>query len=149
MGSEAYEKIKAGLEEALVLAEAEQEKEARELATSEGFTYWPGGVNPPADWDGGELLFRSGVTWRRPRRASVKWSHESSGLPRYAHIIGYHKKPGEPLWEPLSSAENYAIRQALWRLVKDDYTGLARTADKLYDALTNGGRRLGVTCDPV
>jgi len=38
----------------------ENEEKARALAEERGYTYWPGGDNPPDNWDGGAYLCRDG-----------------------------------------------------------------------------------------
>lgn len=54
------------------------------LATAKGFTYWPGGVDAPGDWDGGEVLYGDGEAdscgqcWKRIEDKS--------------DIIGYRKR---------------------------------------------------------
>jgi hypothetical protein len=48
-------------------------------ATTEGFTYWPGGNEAPEDWDGGEVLLRDGCL-RSPHLRSS------------SSIIGYRKR---------------------------------------------------------
>lgn len=61
------------------------------LATSKGFTYWPGGESAPDDWDGGEVLLR-----HRGRYAGcaawigdgIRWHHVGIG----DDIIGYRKR---------------------------------------------------------
>src|SRR3546814_18237534 len=35
------------------------------LATDKGFTYWPGGESAPEDYDGGEIIYRSGRSEER------------------------------------------------------------------------------------
>jgi hypothetical protein len=70
------------------------------LATSKGFTYWPGGESAPDDWDGGEVLFRGGgeVLFRygacviSPTSWSHPWNGENgTGVTDY-DIIGYRRK---------------------------------------------------------
>lgn len=47
------------------------------IATSKGFTYWPGGNAAPADWDGGEVLLACGrvidqvLTWGKNDDESI------------------------------------------------------------------------------
>lgn len=58
------------------------------LATSKGYTYWPGGDEAPGDWDEEDILMRCGklghgIVWRY---------HRHSG-----DIIGYRKKQAEPV----------------------------------------------------
>lgn len=61
------------------------------LATSRGFTYWPGDDNAPADWDGKEVLHRAAelVT----STSNLSWTHpwRDGGNARY-DIIGYRKR---------------------------------------------------------
>lgn len=57
------------------------------LATSRGFTYWPGGESAPEDWDGGEVLCANGNTWD----GKVNWT---PGL--YSSPIGYRKRTEHP-----------------------------------------------------
>jgi hypothetical protein len=40
-------------------------------ATTEGFTYWPGGNEAPEDWDGGEVLLRRDGCLRSPHLRSI------------------------------------------------------------------------------
>src|SRR3546814_11536349 len=41
---------------------------AYSLATDTGFTYWPGGESAPEDYDGGEIIYRSGSVRSAERR---------------------------------------------------------------------------------
>lgn len=54
------------------------------LATSKGFTYWPGGESAPDDWDGGYVLLRNGYS----EGYGLIWYHYQSE----ADIIGYRRK---------------------------------------------------------
>jgi hypothetical protein len=59
------------------------------VATSKGFTYWPGG-RPPDDWDDAqEVLLRDGTTC--PDDRVNFWGH----LGYQSDIIGYHRKAEE------------------------------------------------------
>ena len=60
------------------------------LATSRGFTYWPGGDEAPADWDGGEVFFVNREAQSYPYLAPSDWAADRPGI---ARIIGYHRKP--------------------------------------------------------
>lgn len=64
--------------------------EAEHLATSRGFTYWPGGESAPADWDGGEVLFNDGVE----QSFVARWLHWQTPYAR--NIIGYRKRTEQP-----------------------------------------------------
>ena len=70
--------------------EAERDADYQ-LATSMGFTFWPGGTEPPADWDEGEVLYRDGATEGR-----WTWFWGNNG--KSDNIIGYHSRatPDEP-----------------------------------------------------
>lgn len=61
------------------------------LATSRGFTYWPGGDSAPADWDGGDVLDAygsvNGPDW------IGRWTNIGDG---YHNIIGYRKRTEQP-----------------------------------------------------
>lgn len=62
------------------------------LATSKGFTYWPGGETAPEDYDGGEIIYRSGSV--KPSACYLSWEHAPAPTrccPEY-DIIGYHPK---------------------------------------------------------
>lgn len=62
------------------------------LATSKGFTYWPGGESAPDDWDGGDVLFRSGLRMSSPSSWSHPWSGENgTGVTNY-DVIGYRRR---------------------------------------------------------
>lgn len=62
------------------------------LATSKGFTYWPGGESAPDDWDGGEVLFRHGSPEVSPTSWSHPWNGENgTGVTDY-DVIGYRRK---------------------------------------------------------
>ena len=79
--------------------------DAQTLATSKGFTYWPGGKDAPGDWAWSKpVLFRNGpVDWSKPvlfrngeisstNYSVIAWTH--TGNP--GDIIGYHALPVEP-----------------------------------------------------
>jgi hypothetical protein len=69
------------------------------LATSRGFTYWPGGNSAPDDWDGGEVLWTDGPPCIPA--ASTSWKRES--IPGVPNVIGYH-----PELEDATPAETVA-----------------------------------------
>lgn len=54
-------------------------------ATDAGFEYWPGGDSAPSDWDGGDVLYRDGVTGRTTGK--VYWRKRD----RVYSIIGYKR----------------------------------------------------------
>src|SRR3546814_4404663 len=59
------------------------------LATDKGFTYGPGGESAPEDYDGGEIIYRSGSV--QPSARFLSWEHTPGRTrldPEYA-IIGY------------------------------------------------------------
>lgn len=60
------------------------------VATSKGFTYWPGGESAPEDWDSsGPILFRNGdIT---TTHGNWTWLHDGRGY----DIIGYPRKAEE------------------------------------------------------
>ena len=58
------------------------------LATSRGFTYWPGGESAPDDWDGGDCLDCDG----NMLSARNVWD---SDWPRRT-VIGYRKRTEQP-----------------------------------------------------
>lgn len=60
------------------------------LATSNGFTYWPGGESAPVDWDGGEVLYGGGL----PAKFHGFWKRDDpvDGV----EVIGYRRK-AEPV----------------------------------------------------
>lgn len=66
------------------------------LATSRGFTYWPGGESAPADWDGGDTLMRDGEILNTTLEAEPFWRH---GLGD-GDIIGYRKRTEQPAIAP-------------------------------------------------
>jgi len=61
------------------------------LATSRGFTYWPGGDEAPSDWDGNAVLHRDGV-WSPTAPRFHPWRHINTD----SDVIGYRRKPEEP-----------------------------------------------------
>lgn len=65
--------------------------EYEQIATSRGFTYWPGGESAPEDWDGGEVLDAyggvNGPDW------IGRWTNIGEGYP---NIIGYRKRTEQP-----------------------------------------------------
>ena len=69
-------------------------------ALDAGFEPWPGGDNAPDDWDGGDVLYRTGQTSRLP--LVFAWDHAS--LP--SDIIGYHRKS-----EPTLRTSDEALRR--------------------------------------
>lgn len=57
------------------------------VATSRGFTYWPGGESAPDDWDSEcHVLLRDGTLWGPS--SLMFWPHAFDGR----DIIGYHRK---------------------------------------------------------
>lgn len=54
-----------------------------------------------------------------------------------------------PLWEPLSIGEQYVITRALNAMKYGSDINLGVRAARILNALTQTGRTLGVTCDPV
>ena len=66
-----------------------QELRARELASTKGFVYWPGGNEPPADWDGGPYLCRNGQVY---------------------HMSGYDWRHGTNCWNPTASWDRIGYR---------------------------------------
>lgn len=63
------------------------------LATSKGFTYWPGGDSAPDDWDGGEVLFAGGQNGHKTGVLTGRinfWQH--GNIMRQWNIIGYKRK---------------------------------------------------------
>lgn len=58
------------------------------LATSRGFTYWPGGETAPSDWDGKDVLLRNGGTCRG--KSVTHWG--TVDFAPDAEIIGYRPK---------------------------------------------------------
>lgn len=90
------------------------------LATSRGFTYWPGGDSAPADWDGGEVLRRGGDDahhkdpWLAPYEHNQRWFHVARS--DFADIIGYRRKV-EPFAAPLPAdwAFKEAVRRVSWK----------------------------------
>lgn len=60
------------------------------LATSRGFTYWPGGENAPEDWDGGEVLIGDG---RIEHPGNSSWA---AHCPNWCCLIGYRKRAEQP-----------------------------------------------------
>ena len=60
------------------------------LATSKGFTYWPGGKIAPDDWTGNpdDIIYRDGIIGQGMGRLPFVWTH--FGNP--ADIIGYKRK---------------------------------------------------------
>lgn len=70
------------------------------LATSKGFTYWPGGES--AAPDAGEVMFRDGTT---SDSAGWTWSHRE----HYRDIIGYRRKTKSDAISinPITRAEAY------------------------------------------
>lgn len=69
------------------------------LATSRGFTYWPGGESAPEGWDGGETLKRAGHTWNTSDPNGSDWQRgyagDASCMSEY-DIIGYRKRTEQP-----------------------------------------------------
>ncbi|WOF44338.1 hypothetical protein KNJ79_05245 [Sphingopyxis indica] len=62
------------------------------LATSQGFTYWPGGDSAPEDYDGGEIIYRIGSI--QPDAAGCSWEHAPAAerlCPEF-DIVGYRPK---------------------------------------------------------
>lgn len=63
------------------------------LATSRGFTYWPGGDDAPGDWEPG-----SEVLWRNGNVKEGQWwnwcigQKQGGGEPKESDIIGYRPK---------------------------------------------------------
>jgi len=64
-------------------------------ATAEGFTYWPGGSEAPADWDGGEVLVKD----THVRVIQNPEPHNWSGTKWRAKIIGYRQRVADT-WQP-------------------------------------------------
>lgn len=63
------------------------------LATSRGFTYWPGGESAPADYDGGPVLVRSGdETSMGGWGDDEYWQHDGLSV----DTIGYRKRTEQP-----------------------------------------------------
>ena len=59
------------------------------LATSRGFTYWPGGDSAPADWNGGDVLTLDGKLAELAFGLASRW--QGRGDPW--SVIGYRRKP--------------------------------------------------------
>lgn len=75
------------------------------LATSNGFTYWPGGECEPDDWDGGDCLMRIGRILPCGYDDQPEWSNQS----RRSDIIGYRRKTKSDAVSinPITRAEAY------------------------------------------
>lgn len=87
------------------------------LATSRGFTYWPGGDSAPADWDGGETLKRAGHTHLTADPHGPDWRRGYNGDPDNMaeyDIIGYRKRTEQPA--PAIAPE---LVERMVRLVED------------------------------
>lgn len=106
------------------------------LATSRGFTYWPGGESAPDDWDGGECLARCGdmiqpVHWCHPWNATDPGAGVSGPVEAY-DVIGYRKR---------AEAEEY----------NDDYVRVKRMTLAEYQRDDHGScawaRRVGIIRD--
>src|SRR3546814_7611808 len=87
------------------------------LATDKGFTYWPGGESAPEDYDGGEIIYRSGSV--QPSARFLSWEHTPGRTrfdPEY-DIIGYHPKaaPGDDYGPAIRSEEHTSELQSLMR----------------------------------
>lgn len=75
------------------------------LATSRGYTYWPGGDSAPDDWDGGPCLLRNGeAAYSRPSSWAHPW-HGGSGTGEF-DVIGYRKRV-EPQAIPAKDDSDY------------------------------------------
>lgn len=71
------------------------------LATSKGFTYWPGGGSAPADYDNGEVMYRIGSVL--PNARGLSWEHVPASTrfcPEY-DIIGYRPKAVDKYGPPI------------------------------------------------
>lgn len=74
---------------------------AMEMAESVGFIYWPGGNEPPADWDGGPYLCRDGKTcWMR----------------------GYDWRHGTGCWNPTADWDRIGYKTAHLERTRHDHT---------------------------
>lgn len=88
-------------------------------ATEKGFTFWPGGDSDsaPADYNGGDILFRHGGT---TGGQAINWTWVSHGGPRRTEaaydVIGYHRKPvAEVLSQTvLHSVDTYRTTTVDW-----------------------------------
>lgn len=61
------------------------------LATSKGFTYWPGGNDAPCDWDGDPVLYKCGAV--QGEGDAARWSAVSwEAFDQDSQIIGYNRK---------------------------------------------------------
>lgn len=87
-------------------------------------TWWPGGDKAPEDWDGGKVLFKTGVT--------------GNVAGRWPAIIGYHQKAEAP--EPAADPVNDPAVQEAWREMLAS-GGISKLATFL-DALAKRGLRL-------
>jgi len=58
------------------------------LATSRGFTYWPGGDSAPSDWDGETVLLRPDELMTA--HPEIRWQHEGNK----GDVIGYRRELG-------------------------------------------------------
>ena len=110
------------------------------LATSKGFTYWPGGRDAPDDWDGGDTLLQNGALCPQPGT----WVHGVD-----VDIIGYHRKP-----EPVTTEASGADGSSYYDIVIDGHTiscndvidalGLSFNHGELFKAAWRLGRKPGV-----
>lgn len=75
---------------------------ARQTAERMGFIYWPGGDEPPADWDGGPYLCRDGGVY---------------------HMRGYDWRHGTGCWNPTADWDRigYKARAALSSAIGEPY----------------------------
>jgi len=106
------------------------------LATSRGFTYWPGGDEAPADWDGDATLSRSGV-WSPLPPIIKPWRH----MGREIDVIGYHRKPEERPTATVATLSGAAAK-AVKRLTAH---AMAAQAAGLIGAATD----MRATCDVI
>lgn len=71
--------------------QTDREAAARAIAESKGFIYWPGGDEPPVDWDGGPYLCRDGGIYHM---RGYDWQHGTRAWSATADwdCIGYKRR---------------------------------------------------------
>lgn len=82
-------------------------------ATNAGYTYWPGGDEAPADWDGGDVMVADGSVLhnRAPRQLvwdgdiigykRLTWTAVDMGTKTTHHVKGEFMRPGAPAAIPI------------------------------------------------
>lgn len=81
------------------------------------FAYWPGGDNAPEDWDGGEILFRTGSKSLGSDRI---WSRYG-GPCEPGHIIGFTRKAVDKPVEDHVSVKRITESEARQLIYDHDY----------------------------